>query len=238
MKKSGDILYSLRRYENMNGNFTQISNDVFKLTNGYEFKVYCYLCLNYDRELGYSFPSLSTIAKNTNMSVKTVTRCIKKLEELGLIKVCKFESQVLKSIHNEYELYFPELESIQTPNNVDEEFLNELKRHTWNFEDIENKIYTYKFKYNKPNKYDSNRKNYKYSKWRDSVLERDDYKCKMCGKSEDETILNVHHIIRYADNEELRTDVDNGITLCYECHKKIFGKEKEFEEYFKQLIKK
>ena len=60
----------------------------------------------------------------------------------------------------------------------------------------------------------------------------------MCGKSEDETILNVHHIIRYADNEELRTDVDNGITLCYKCHKKIFGKEKEFEEYFKQLIKK
>ena len=58
----------------------------------------------------------------------------------------------------------------------------------------------------------------------------------MCGKSEDEAILNVHHIIRYADNEELRTDVNNGITLCYECHKKIFGKEKEFEEYFKQLI--
>ena len=90
MKKSGDILYSLRRYENMDGNFTQISNDVFKLTNGYEFKVYCYLCFNYNRELGYSFPSLTTIAKDTNMSVKTVTRCIKKLEELGLIKVCGY----------------------------------------------------------------------------------------------------------------------------------------------------
>ena len=46
MNKSGDILYSLRRYENMDGNFTQISNDVFKLTNAYEFKVNCDLCWN------------------------------------------------------------------------------------------------------------------------------------------------------------------------------------------------
>ena len=238
MKKSGDILYSLRRYDYLEGNFTQISNDVFKLTNGNEFKIYCYLCSNYNKELGYSFPSLNTISKNTNMSVPTVTKCIKSLEKLGLIKMCKFESGTLKSIHNGYELYFPEIEKTQTLNNVDEEFLDELKRHTWDFEDIENKIYTYKFEYNEPNKCDSNRKDYKYSKWRNSVLQRDDYKCKMCGKSEDESILNVHHIIRYADNEELRTDADNGITLCYECHKKIFGKEKEFEEYFKQLIKK
>ena len=39
MKKSGDILYSLRRYDYLEGNFTQISNDVFKLTNGNEFKM-------------------------------------------------------------------------------------------------------------------------------------------------------------------------------------------------------
>ena len=52
----------------------------------------------------------------------------------------------------------------------------------------------------------------------------------------DETILNVHHIERYADNKELRTDINNGITLCYDCHKKIYGKEKELEKYFKKLI--
>ena len=47
MKKSGDILYSLRRYDYLEGNFTQISNDVFKLTNGNEFKIYYYLIIFY-----------------------------------------------------------------------------------------------------------------------------------------------------------------------------------------------
>ena len=48
MKKYGEIKYSLRRYDNLEGNFTQISNDVFKLTTGNEFKVYSYLCCNYN----------------------------------------------------------------------------------------------------------------------------------------------------------------------------------------------
>ena len=56
MRRCGEIKYSLRRYDYLEGNFTQISNDVFKLTNGNEFKIYCYLCSNYNRELGYSFP--------------------------------------------------------------------------------------------------------------------------------------------------------------------------------------
>ena len=75
-----------------------------------------------------------------------------------------------------------------------------------------------------------------YIKWRISVLNRDNYTCLNCGKHGDDTVLHVHHIKRYADNEELRTDVNNGITLCYECHKKTLRKEEEFEEYFKQLI--
>ena len=75
-----------------------------------------------------------------------------------------------------------------------------------------------------------------YVKWRISVLNRDNYTCLNCGKHGDDAVLNVHHIKRYADNEELRTDVNNGITLCYECHKKTLRKEEEFEEYFKQLI--
>jgi hypothetical protein len=57
-----------------------------------------------------------------------------------------------------------------------------------------------------------------YKKWRKSVLERDGYTCCKCGES---TNLQVHHIVRFCDDPELRFDIDNGLTLCKECHKKI-----------------
>lgn len=107
MKKYKNILYSLKRYDYLEDNFTQISNDVFKLTTGNEFKVYCYLCKNYNKNYGYSYPSLSTIAFDTNMSVPTVQKCIKKLEELKLIQVFKFEDKNSKYVNNIYKVYYP-----------------------------------------------------------------------------------------------------------------------------------
>lgn len=107
MYKFNNITYSLRRYDNLEGNFTRISNDVYKMTNGNEFKIYSYLCSNYNRELGYAFPSLSIIADNTNMSLKTVQRAIKKLEEIGLIKIHKFEEKSSKYVNNIYRVYYP-----------------------------------------------------------------------------------------------------------------------------------
>lgn len=107
MKKHKDIFYSLRKYDNLESNFTQFSNDIFKLTTGNEFKVYCYLCSIYNRNKGYSYPSLSTIANNTNMSIKTVQRCINSLEELGLIKVSKFENKTSQYANNIYRVYIP-----------------------------------------------------------------------------------------------------------------------------------
>lgn len=53
-------------------------------------------------------------------------------------------------------------------------------------------------------------------KWRISVFERDGFKCKICEKVGGE--LNAHHIKQYAFHPELRLDIDNGITLCKECH--------------------
>ena len=55
-----------------------------------------------------------------------------------------------------------------------------------------------------------------YKKWRVFVYERDDYTCQCCGKRGDK--LNAHHIHSFAFNEELRYDINNGITLCEECH--------------------
>lgn len=63
-------------------------------------------------------------------------------------------------------------------------------------------------------------------RWRNAVLQRDNHACQKCTSSISETKLNAHHIMSYLDNEHLRFDVNNGITLCVECHKrfhKIYG---------------
>ena len=61
------------------------------------------------------------------------------------------------------------------------------------------------------------RNNSSYAKWRKDVYAKDWYTCQCCGKSKNIT-KHAHHLINFADNEELRYDVNNAITLCDECH--------------------
>lgn len=55
-----------------------------------------------------------------------------------------------------------------------------------------------------------------YKEWRTAVYERDDYTCQCCGKKGGK--LNAHHINRFSEFPELRYDIQNGITLCTNCH--------------------
>lgn len=57
--------------------------------------------------------------------------------------------------------------------------------------------------------------------WRKAVFKRDNYTCQHC---KSETYLQAHHIIEWAKDESKRFDVENGITLCIDCHGKVHGK--------------
>lgn len=57
-----------------------------------------------------------------------------------------------------------------------------------------------------------------YRVWREAVFKRDNYTCRKCNKSN--TYIQAHHIKHVKDFPELIYDVNNGKTLCLECHQK------------------
>lgn len=57
-----------------------------------------------------------------------------------------------------------------------------------------------------------------YKEWRQAVFERDNFTCQKCGKRD--TTLEAHHIKEQCNYPKLIYVVDNGITLCHDCHKK------------------
>ncbi|HEX9437374.1 MAG TPA: HNH endonuclease [Candidatus Limnocylindria bacterium] len=65
-----------------------------------------------------------------------------------------------------------------------------------------------------------------YLAWRNAVLARDGYRCQDCGRQcrKHEKGLAAHHIKSFADHPVLRYDVDNGVTLCRDCHNARHGK--------------
>ena len=63
------------------------------------------------------------------------------------------------------------------------------------------------------------RSSVEYMRWRRDVFVRDGFQCQICNKIGG--MLNAHHIKPFSKYKELRFDVDNGITVCVECHKDI-----------------
>lgn len=68
------------------------------------------------------------------------------------------------------------------------------------------------------------RRSREYRLWRTAVFERDNFTCIWCGERGGR--LNADHIKPFALFPELRFAIDNGRTLCEDCHKKTdtFGR--------------
>lgn len=81
-----------------------------------------------------------------------------------------------------------------------------------------------------------------YAYWRREVYKRDNYTCRCCRDRRGGN-LTAHHLNGYNWDKEHRTDIDNGITLCEECHNKfhiIYGygwnTKQQFEEFMNNYI--
>lgn len=81
-----------------------------------------------------------------------------------------------------------------------------------------------------------------YRDWRKSVFIRDKYTCQCCKAKNGHgkyIRLEAHHIKNWKDYPELRLNVDNGITLCANCHimfHSIYGKKMNNEFQLNQFL--
>ena len=78
------------------------------------------------------------------------------------------------------------------------------------------------------------------TRWKKEVKKKNNHTCQKCGSKKH---LEVHHIDSWNNFKELRLDIKNGITLCFECHRSsnksihnIFGSfttKNDLEEFMK-----
>lgn len=81
------------------------------------------------------------------------------------------------------------------------------------------------------------RKGFKMRLWIRACLERDDFTCQITGQRGGK--LAVHHINNFADYPELRTSLENGITLSKEVHIEfhhIYGNKNNTREQLEEFI--
>lgn len=78
--------------------------------------------------------------------------------------------------------------------------------------------------------------------WAKRVKERDGFTCQVCGSN---SKLIAHHLNSYASDKDKRIDIDNGVTMCRDCHTdfhvnfmgnyRVPCTEQDFEEYLLQV---
>jgi hypothetical protein len=71
--------------------------------------------------------------------------------------------------------------------------------------------------------------------WSLSVKKRDKWKCRI-GNDLCAGRLESHHILSWLNHQELRYDINNGITLCHFHHPRKREDEKKMVDYFKKIL--
>jgi len=74
-----------------------------------------------------------------------------------------------------------------------------------------------------------------HKKWRTAVFTRDNFRCKISNK-DCCAYIEAHHILAWRDYEELRFNINNGITLCRVHHPRKRAEEKRLSPYFMELV--
>jgi hypothetical protein len=62
------------------------------------------------------------------------------------------------------------------------------------------------------------RMSFEYNMWRKAIFLRDNFTCQDCGDRHGK--IHAHHKKSFILFPELRTEMENGVTLCVACHKK------------------
>ena len=73
-----------------------------------------------------------------------------------------------------------------------------------------------------------------YNEWRRQVFKRDRYTCQICGVNNENSknvYLNAHHIKPKRLFPELKFSVENGITLCVDCHAEVHKRQPQLYNF-------
>ena len=87
---------------------------------------------------------------------------------------------------------------------------------------------------NKPIKKVSNKRITVTEETYNKVMQRDNYKCRLCGTSLN---LHLHHIVYRSEDKSLINEPSNCIMLCIKHHKEVHSNKHYWQPILKEMIK-